>query len=237
VPVAYVWDDHDYGTNNADAAAPSRDAARTAYRQAVPHHRLPAGSDSGAIYQAFSMGRVRFVLTDTRSERSGTSMLGREQLAWLLDEIRTASRTHALVVWVNPDPWIAPDEPGRDDWGGYAEERQLIADTIAETGTDNLVMLSGDAHMVALDDGTNSDYSRAGGAGFPVLHAAALDRPGEVKGGPYSDGTFPGAGQFGTLSVEDHGGDRITLDLAGRDWRGRTLVARSFDVTVPTRAR
>ena len=236
VPVAYVWDDHDYGTNDADASAPSRDAARTAYRQAVPHYALPAGSDTGAIYQAFTMGRVRFVLTDTRSERSGTSMLGRRQLAWLLDELRTASRTHALVVWVNPDPWIAPADPGRDDWGGYAGERRRIADTIAETGTHNLVMLSGDAHMVAVDDGTNSDYSRAGGAGFPVLHAAALDRRGEVKGGPYSEGTFPGAGQFGTLSVHDHGGDRITVDLAGRDWKGRTLVARSFDVPVPSTA-
>jgi hypothetical protein len=236
VPVAYVWDDHDYGTNDADATAPSRDAARTAYRQAVPHHPLPAGSRSGAIYQAFTMGRVRFVMTDTRSERSGTSMLGRRQLAWLLDELRTASRTHALVVWVNPDPWIAPAEPGRDDWGGYADERRRIADTIAEVGTHNLVMLSGDAHMVALDDGTNSDYSRAGGGGFPVLHAAALDRRGEVKGGPYSEGTFPGAGQFGTLSVHDHGGGRITVDLAGRDWRGRTLVAGSFAVTVPPSA-
>jgi PhoD-like phosphatase len=237
VPVAYVWDDHDYGTNDADADAPSREAARAAYRQAVPHHPLPAGSRSGAIYQAFTMGRVRFVLTDTRSERSGTSMLGRRQLAWLLNELRTAGRTHGLVVWVNPDPWIAPAEPGRDDWGGYAEERQLIADAIAELGTHNFVMLSGDAHMVALDDGTNSDYSRAGGGGFPVLHAAALDRPGEVKGGPYSEGTFPGGGQFGTLAVHDHGGDRVTLDLAGRDWTGRTLVARSFQLTVPPTAR
>lgn len=233
VPVAYVWDDHDYGANDADASSPSRDAARTAYRQAVPHHPLPAGSRSGAIYQAFTMGRVRFVLTDTRSERSGTSMLGRRQLAWLLDELRTASRTHALVVWVNPDPWIAPAEAGRDDWGGYAEERQLIAEAIAEAGARNLVMLSGDAHMVALDDGTNSDYSPGAGGAFPVLHAAALDRPGEVKGGPYSEGTFPGAGQFGTLRVRDHGGDGITVELAGHDWTGRTLVARSFPVTVP----
>src|SRR5690606_1237836 len=135
------------------------------------------------------------------SERTDASMLGQRQLTWLLDEIATASRTHALVVWVNPDPWIAPADPGRDDWGGYAGERRRIADAIAEAGTDNLVMLSGDAHMVALDDGTNSDYATGGGAGFPVLHAAALDRPGRVKGGPYSDGAYPGGGQFGVLSV------------------------------------
>jgi hypothetical protein len=237
VPVAYMWDDHDYGPNNADATSTSRDAARSAYRQAVPHQPLPAGP-GGSIYHAFTMGRVRFVLTDTRSERTEASMLGRRQLDWLLDEIGTASRTHALVVWVNPDPWIAPADPGRDDWGGYAGERRRIADAIAETGTDNLVMLSGDAHMVALDDGTNSDYSSDGdgGGGFPVLHAAALDRPGAVKGGPYSDGTYPGGGQFGVLSVRDDGGADITVDLEGRDWTGAVLVERSFTIPVPSTA-
>ena len=237
LPVAYMWDDHDYGPNNADAGSPSRDAARSVYRQAVPHHPLPAGADLGAIYQGFTMGRVRFLLTDTRSERTDASMLGAQQLAWLLDELRTASRSYALVVWVNPDPWIAPADPGDDDWGGYPDERRRIADAIAEAGTHNLVMLSGDAHMVALDDGTNSDYSTAGGAGIPVLHAAALDRPGRVKGGPYSHGTFPGAGQFGVLTLHDAGGDRITVDLAGRDWTGRTLVEHTLQVRVPTPAR
>jgi phosphodiesterase/alkaline phosphatase D-like protein len=237
VPVAYVWDDHDYGANNADAGSPSRDAARRAYRQAVPHHRLSGGADRGPIYQAFTLGRVRFILTDTRSERTDATMLGTRQLAWLLGELRTASPTHALVVWVNPDPWIAPADPGRDDWGGYPEERRRIADAVAEAGTHNLVMLSGDAHMVALDDGTNSDYSTSGGAGFPVLHAAALDRPGRVKGGPYSHGAFPGAGQYGVLTVRDDGGPRVTVGLAGRDWTGRTLVRLSYPVDVPGPAR
>ncbi len=234
-PVAYVWDDHDYGSNNADAGSDSRDAARSTYRQAVPHHALDPEPDS-AIYQAFTMGRVRFVMTDTRSERTETTMLGERQLAWLLAGLDAAMRNHALVVWVNPDPWIAAAEPGEDGWGGYAGERRRIADAIAETGSANLVMLSGDAHMIALDDGTNSDFSTGGGGGFPVLHAAALDRPGRVKGGPYSDGTFPGTGQFGVLSVHDDGGDRITVDLAGQDWTGRTLVGESFVIEVPPAA-
>jgi hypothetical protein len=44
-------------------------------------------------------------------------------------------------------------------------------------------MISGDAHMVAIDDGTNSDYADGGGGGFPVFHAGALDRSSSVKGG------------------------------------------------------
>lgn len=233
VPVAYVWDDHDYGANDADATSPSRAAARAAYRTYVPHALLAEG-DGGAIYSAFTVSRVRVVLTDTRSERTGTSMLGARQLAWLQEELVTASRDHALVLWVNPDPWIAPAEPGRDDWGGYAGERRQIADTIAEAGVENLVMVSGDAHMVAVDDGSNTDYSSTGGGGFPLLHAAALDSPGDVKGGPYSEGTYPGAGQFGTVRVTDDGGDTVQIELAGRTWDGRELV--SLRTTLPAPA-
>lgn len=91
-------------------------------------------------------------------------------------------------------------------------------------------MLAGDAHMVALDDGTNSGYGPSG-KGFPVLHASALDRPGSVKGGPYSDGTFPGAGQFGLLRVTDTGGKSITVELSGQDWTGRVLVSRTFRIS------
>lgn len=233
VPVAYVWDDHDYGPNDADASAPTRASARAAYTRYVPAYPRPAGPD-GAIYQAFTAGRVRFVLTDTRSERTATSMLGDRQLAWLEHELVTASRTHALVVWVNPDPWIAPAQPGRDDWGGYAAERGHIADTIADAGIGNLVMLAGDAHMVAIDDGSHTNYATAAeGPGFPLLHAAALDRPGGVKGGPYSHGVYPGAGQFGTLSVRDDGGPTVEVTLTGRDWQGHTLTQYSFTATRP----
>ncbi|MGY1734979.1 alkaline phosphatase D family protein [Geodermatophilus sp. SYSU D00684] len=230
VPVDYVWSDHDYAGESSGAGSPVRDAARAAYRAYVPHHVLAEGG-GGSIAHAFTVGRVRVVVTDTRSERTATSMLGARQLAWLEEELVTAARTHAAVVWVNPEPWVAPDEPGRDDWGGYAAERRRIADTLAAAGVANLVMVSGDAHMVAVDDGTNTDFSTAGGAGFPLLHAAALDSPGSVKGGPYSEGAFPGAGQFGTVTVTDDGGDTVGVELAGRDWRGDVLV--SLSVTVP----
>ncbi|MDJ0497032.1 MAG: alkaline phosphatase D family protein [Acidimicrobiia bacterium] len=237
VPIAYVWDDHDYGGNDSDSTSPTRQEALDAYRRNVPHYPLPA---TDAIYQSFSIGRVQFVLLDDRSQRDpkaepdgpDKTMLGTKQLDWLRERL-TASEDYALTVIVSQVPWIALQQDGADHWAGYAYERQVIADFIAEHGIDNILMVTGDAHLVAVDDGTNTDYSAVGNASFPLLHAAALDRPGSVKGGPFSEGMHPGGGQFGLIEVTDTGGNEITVDLAGITWEGEKLVEYSYTVSVP----
>jgi hypothetical protein len=235
-PIAYVWDDHDFSGSNSNADSPAKTAARVSYRRNVPHYALPAGDGDAPIYQAFSAGRVRFILLDTRSMRGaekhpdgGDSLLGRMQREWLKQELLAASRSHGLVVLVSSVPWIAPAGASRDDWGGFAAERADVANFIAENRIDNLMLLAGDAHMIAIDDGSNSDYSDSGGGGFPVFQAGALDRPGSVKGGPYSEGTYPGAGHYGLVTFTDSGSS-MTVRLSGRNWLGEELVGYTFSV-------
>jgi hypothetical protein len=238
VPIAYVWDDHDFGPNDANGTSASRPAAQRVYRDRVPSYPLGSASADGPIFQAFSWGRVRFVLTDGRSARDPQSvpdgpektMLGEEQRAWLEAELVQSARAHALVVLVTSVPWIAPAQEGADHWGGYATERQWLADVVAANGVDNLVLVAGDAHMLAADDGSHSGFATAGGAGMPVLHAAALDRAGSEKGGPYSEGAIPGAGQFGLLEILDDGGE-ITAIFTGERWDGEELLR--YEWTVP----
>lgn len=232
----YVWDDHDFGPNDANSTSNSRPAAQSVYREVVPHPPLVRDGQE-AVYHAFTMGRARVIVTDTRSERSPQSdpdgpqktMLGSDQLEWFLDELAAADERYPLIIWVNSVPWIAEKEAGADHWGGYDHERRTIADFIASEKIDGILMLAGDAHMVAIDNGTNSDYSSAGGAGFPVLHGAALDRPGTGKGGPYSEGSFPGSGQFSTVDVDDDGDD-VRVTLTGRRWDGKEIVTYSYSL-------
>ena len=160
-------------------------------------------------------------------------MLGDAQLDWLIEELTVESKEHALVVWANPTPWISSEGPGSDDWSAYVDERRTISDALIAADVENVVMVSGDAHMVALDDGTNSGYSSDGSPGFPVLHAGALDRPGSVKGGPYSLGTFPGGGQYAKVEISDDGGDTIDVSLSGHTWDGQELLEWSSTVRVP----
>ena len=239
-PIAYTWDDHDFGGDGSDSTSKARAAVQAVYREFVPHYAFEERETTGPIYQAFSIGRVRFIMTDTRSERSPAgntqdttrTMLGAAQKEWLLQELLAARDSHALTVWVNGVPWIAPEADGRDDWGGYAVERREISDFIAANRITNLAMLSGDAHMLAVDDGSNNTFDSAGtGPGFPVFHAAALDRRGKVKGGPYSEGTYPGGGQFGLMTVTDSG-PSIRVQWSGENYLGEVLVSYEFEYRV-----
>jgi len=238
VPIAYTWDDHDYGGNDSDSTAPGRDQALSAYENLVPHYPL---TDTGAINQAFSIGRVRIILLDGRSAREpdtlpdgpNKTMLGTAQLDWFENELRTSSQNHALVIVTTSVPWISAPIDGGDDWGGFTTERRTIANFLADNDIDNVMMIAGDAHMLAIDDGTNTDYSDRGGHGFPLFHAAALDRPGSFKGGPYSEGAFPGGGQFGVITVTDDGGPILHVTLAGYNWTGARLIDYSFEVASP----
>jgi hypothetical protein len=91
------------------------------------------------------------------------------------------------------------------------------------------MMLSGDAHALAIDNGSNNTYGGLS-PGFPVFHAAALDRQGSEKGGPYSEGMFPGGGQFGLVTVHDDGGSMIEIEWSGRTYADEEIVSYRFGV-------
>src|SRR4030095_6001571 len=65
VPVAYMWDDHDYCGKDSDTTAIGRDTARAVYKERVPHY--PLGAAGGTVAQAFTIGRGRFLTPDLRT--------------------------------------------------------------------------------------------------------------------------------------------------------------------------
>ena len=148
----------------SDENSPGRDAAIAAYLEAVPSYKLARYSEAGeaegpspsrppSIYHAFTVGRVRFILTDLRSSRAPLrTILGKEQLEWFEHELVWSSKHHDFVFWVNTIPWIVDS----DKWGSFAVEQGRIVDVVRNHTLNNVYMLCGDAHMLAYDDGSNS---------------------------------------------------------------------------------
>jgi alkaline phosphatase D len=236
VPIAYTWDDHDYDRNDSNRTATGRLAARITYQECVPHYSLVSGQGDVPIYQSFTVGRVRFLLTDSRSNRSpasdedneAKSVLGVAQKKWLKDELLAGKSKYPLVVWINSIPWIGKKKSGADRWWGFTTERDEIGGFIETNQIRNVCMLSADAHMLAIDDGSNNrpPYGRGG---FPIFHASPLESTRSVKGGPFSIRPHEDdEGQFGIVQVEDNGGQQVKVIWTGMNMQER-IMTYSFD--------
>jgi phosphodiesterase/alkaline phosphatase D-like protein len=259
IPLAYIWDDHDYGTNDSDGNYALKYTASQAYREQVPSYplveTLNKTQGKGAIYQSFAIGRVRFIMTDSRFYQDdinptepNKTILGNEQKAWLYEQLllgkkQQINQQEALTIWINSIPWIGDkDDPETKSWNKFSRERTEIANFIKNNNIDNLMMISGDAHMLAIDDGTletANSYATGGGGSFPVIQVAALDSRGSYKGGPYNgeqyivdsdvkskNGAIKGKGQWGVFNFIDYG-NKIAVEVELK--RGnKTLIQHSF---------
>lgn len=257
IPLAYIWDDHDYGTNNSDGSYNLKYIASEVYRERVPAYSLVEQLDvfggKGAIYQSFIVGRVRFIMTDSRFHQTvienspNNTLLGQEQKQWLFAQLQLGKQQQqqgkeGLIVWVNTIPWIVKEDSAINSWNQFTRERTEIADFIKENQIDKLLMISGDAHMLALDDGgkgTANSYGTGGGGSFPVIHAGSLDSLGSIKGGSYNgeryivnstvkqkNGAIPGKKQWGLLDFTDRG-DRLEVKVRLKRMED-TLIQHTF---------
>ena len=270
-PVAYMWDDHDYGPNNSSGLSPNQDGdiacrsvAKESYRNYVPHYPLAFQGEDAVISQTFKVGRVKYILTDLRSEKSrplfqgdcdsvspsncnkvkqGTNFGTKEHLDWFKQELLDAKSKNLAVVWHSSFPYLSTPDLGwfncddentiktnkgfecddHDNWGWYPEEREDIANFIKQNDIP-ICIVSGDAHMSAIDDGTNSDYAKGGGAPIPILHAGPLDRTPSIKGGPYSNGVSGVRGQYGIMEVDDDGGDELCVTWKIKNYKGEFVL-------------
>jgi len=111
VPMAYVYNDHDSGFNNADSRNYLRDDVGKVYRAVVPHYPLSANSTaSGPVFQALTVHGVRVLLLDVNydSEPWAERRISEAQMAWLRKELSLSSRQRwKLVVLATIEPLVA----------------------------------------------------------------------------------------------------------------------------------
>ena len=120
---------------------------------------------------------------------------GPNQLTWLLEELRNSTATWkflmssvpfnraqvkgieaglALQSFVIQSPLLPPGTTGifaafefADKWCGFLEDTDTLLNFIKQNGISNVIVLSGDSHTAAIDDGAN--------AGLPEIMAGGLD--------------------------------------------------------------
>ncbi len=148
-----IWDDHDYGPNDADRNWIHGDWAKQSFETfwANPSYGAPAGSNNVAT--AFRFCDVEFFMLDNRSNRvhhynetQDLQVLGEDQIDWL---IAAMNKSYAPFKIVALGGQFLSDNAKHENMARYPE-RQEIIDRIEEERIHGVVFLTGDRHCTEL---------------------------------------------------------------------------------------
>lgn len=201
-----IWDDHDYGPNDADRSFVHKDLTQQAFQDfwANPSYGV---NGQGGITTMFSWSDCDFFLMDDRSFRSPNGlttsereMLGKAQIDWLIDALKGSMAPFKFVcvggmVLSTADVYenyihVAP------------QERKRLLDAIQAEGITGVIFLTGDRHHTEM-----SRWKPEGG--YPVYDLCAS---------PFTSGTYPGDNGANTLlmpNTEYVGHNYATLEVSG----------------------
>ena len=251
VPIMAVWDDHDYGKNDAGEEFASKAESKQLMLDffAIPGD-APMRSRDG-VYQAKIFGppgkRVQIIMLDTRWFRSslkptddwgavgkerwvpdddpGKTILGEAQWQWLEDQLNQPADLRLLVSSIQ----VISEAHGWEAWRTMPVERQHFFDLIERTGAENLVLLSGDRHVGGL-------YRIDGKADYPLyeITSSSLNKSFAKEGvpiaetGPNQMGLLYGPENFGMITV-DWENRSIAMDLKSNSGETVRSVSLSLD--------
>jgi len=149
-----IWDDHDYGPNDADRAFVGKGHALEAFRRYWPNPTfgLP---DVPGVFTMVTLGDVDLFLLDNRYHRhpnrwpdtADKAMFGPAQLAWLQQAL-VSSRAPFKVVVAGGQFWNRANR--FEAFHRFPAEQKALAEFLAEQKIPGLVFLSGDRHFGGL---------------------------------------------------------------------------------------
>jgi len=189
-----VYDDHDYGRNNAGREFSGKDDARRSLLHFLDEprdsprrtrsgvyagyrFRLPAPDSRGAKPATFAAGAgllVQLLLLDTRFNREEPGKtadpLGGDQWAWLEEQLQRPADARIIVSSIQ----VLPTEHRYEKWANFPEARERLlqlAEASRRVGTAGhktsaVVFVSGDRHL--------GEISRDARRGLVELTASGL---------------------------------------------------------------
>lgn len=150
-----IWDDHDFGPNDADGSFINAGLAREAFDLFWPN---PKGRPTGLRTNTtmFSWSDVDFFLLDDRTERippdvstAVPTILGKDQIDWLIRALDQSDATFKIVALGGQ---FLNDAALFENYATVPAERQEIIDRIHAEGIDGVVFLTGDRHFTELSE-------------------------------------------------------------------------------------
>lgn len=170
-PCLAIWDDHDYGENDAGREYPMKQASKDIFLDFWMEPKASPRRSRAGNYTSTIIGpegrRVQIIMPDNRWFRSGligiteepkdrgpylvnsdpaATMLGAEQWDWLEAEFKKPAE---LRIFASSTQVLA-DAPGYEAWINYQADHQRLLDLIDFADVNGLIMISGDTHYAEL---------------------------------------------------------------------------------------
>lgn len=170
-----VWDDHDFGANDAGKNHVGKDSAQVALFNFLDIPKDdPIRSQKGA-YQSYDLKtgakNVRLILLDTRYFRDTLEadtvtsarylpnetgdILGQKQWKWLEDQLANSSADIHLIA---SSIQVLSEEHDFEKWANFPAAKKRLFDLFQSTKASNIVLLSGDRHISEVSKIELPDY-------------------------------------------------------------------------------
>lgn len=148
-----IWDDHDFGPNDANRTFPHKDKTLDAFKLFWANNGYGT-SNTGGITSAFQFNDIHFYLLDNRWNRSEQNMktqeeqiLGKAQIDWLIESLKY-SRAPFKMVAIGGQ--VLNSEKVYENYANYESELEYLLNSIAAEGITGVVFLTGDRHHTEL---------------------------------------------------------------------------------------
>jgi len=152
-----VWDDHDYGLNNAGKSFEHKNITQQLWLDFIDEPKNSPRRKQAGLYEAYYVGdssKIKVILLDVRYFKEdssilkpkGTDLLGKEQWEWLEKELKENTAEYVLIgsgIQVLPDDRLVPEH-----W--YASNRDRLFALIRKYKTSGVILLSGDVHYAEI---------------------------------------------------------------------------------------
>lgn len=228
IPLYHIWDDHDYGADNADRTAPWKPLAAQAFSEYYALPPLP--NPDGGLWYRFRHAQAEIFMLDLRSQRDpndlpqspdksildGAEILN-GQKTWLKNALLASSARWKFLV--SSSGWN-PKGKQVDSWAQFTDEQDEIVRFIQDHGISGVIVLSGDLHSAGgIDDGSNSIFPELS---VPTTNIGRQRDCTSGECGTWSEGILTGVDPSGfalvTISYDPStGADSVRLQVFGED--------------------
>lgn len=231
-PQYAVWDDHDFGPNDSHSSFQYKKESLAAFKEmwGNSNYGFPK-NENNCITGKVSINDVDLYLMDNRSFRipPGTEgitpqMLGKEQINWLIQDLKSSKASFKLVVVGSQ---VLSSVADFENYANYKEEREYLLQLLATNNIKNVVFLTGDRHFTELSEVKLNSIRIIDLTASP-LTSKPYSNSKEVNSNRV-EGTFVGEQNFAQITFTGSAKDRmININLINK--LGKICWTKSYAV-------